>query len=52
TGNWIKVVQRVPVKIRFDQPPPVEHPLRVGLSLEVIIQTRDRSGPMLVADSK
>ncbi len=52
TGNWIKVVQRVPVKIRLNEPPPADHPLRVGLSLEVTVHTRDRSGPMLVAESK
>jgi membrane fusion protein, multidrug efflux system len=52
TGNWIKVVQRVPVKIRLNEPPPVDHPLRVGLSLEVTVHTVDRSGPTLVADSK
>lgn len=51
TGNWIKVVQRVPVKIRLQEPPPADHPLRIGLSLEVIIHTRDHSGPMLVAES-
>jgi membrane fusion protein, multidrug efflux system len=51
TGNWIKIVQRVPVKIRLKEPPPTDHPLRVGLSLEVTIYTRDRSGPMLVAES-
>jgi membrane fusion protein, multidrug efflux system len=52
TGNWIKVVQRVPVKIRLNEPPPADHPLRVGLSLEVTVHTRDRSGSMLVAESK
>lgn len=47
TGNWIKVVQRIPVKIRLDAPPPPEYPLRVGLSLEVVLSTADRSGPRL-----
>jgi len=47
TGNWIKVVQRVPVKIMLDKPPPADHPLRVGLSLEVTIKTSDRSGKLL-----
>ncbi len=47
TGNWIKVVQRVPVRIRLNSPPPKDHPLRVGLSLEVTIDTSDRSGPLL-----
>ncbi len=47
TGNWIKVVQRVPVKIKLDQPPPPDHPLRVGLSLEVTVDTSERTGPFL-----
>lgn len=50
TGNWIKVVQRVPVKIKLDAPPPPDYPLRVGLSLEVTISTTDSSGPRLVAE--
>jgi membrane fusion protein (multidrug efflux system) len=51
TGNWIKVVQRVPVRIDLDQPPPPDHPLRVGLSLEVTIDTHDRSGTTLLLHS-
>ncbi len=47
TGNWIKVVQRVPVKIKLDNPPPPEYPLRVGLSLEVKVDTSDKSGPRI-----
>lgn len=47
TGNWIKVIQRVPVKIRLDAPPPSEYPLRIGSSLEVTIFTKDKSGPRL-----
>ncbi len=47
TGNWIKVVQRVPVRIRLDRPPPREYPLRVGSSLKVTISTTDRSGGRL-----
>jgi membrane fusion protein (multidrug efflux system) len=47
TGNWIKVVQRVPVKIAFDEPPPPDRPLLVGLSLEVTIDTSKRSGRTL-----
>ncbi len=49
TGNWIKVVQRVPVRIRFEEPPPADFPLRVGLSLEVTVHTGDQSGPRLLA---
>ena len=37
TGNWIKVVQRLPVRIQLDPKELAEHPLRVGLSMEVDI---------------
>jgi membrane fusion protein (multidrug efflux system) len=40
-------VQRVPVKIVFDEPPPPEYPLRVGLSLKVTVNTSNRSGRAL-----
>ncbi|HYA42773.1 MAG TPA: HlyD family secretion protein [Syntrophobacteraceae bacterium] len=48
TGNWIKIVQRIPVRIELDQPPPQDHPLRVGASLEVTINVSDRSGTHLL----
>ena len=47
TGNWIKVVQRVPVRIALDPKQVAEHPLRVGLSMEVSVNTRERSGKTL-----
>jgi membrane fusion protein (multidrug efflux system) len=50
TGNWIKIVQRVPVKISLDEPPPPGYPLRVGLSLQVTVNTSDRSGRTLRAE--
>lgn len=37
TGNWIKVVQRLPVRIELDPADLKRHPLRVGLSMEVEI---------------
>jgi len=37
TGNWIKVVQRLPVRIRLDPEQLKKHPLRIGLSMEVAI---------------
>jgi len=37
TGNWIKVVQRLPVRIALDPKELAGHPLRVGLSMEVKI---------------
>jgi membrane fusion protein, multidrug efflux system len=46
-GNWIKVVQRVPVKIALDAKELEEHPLRIGLSTTTTIATDDRSGPVL-----
>ena len=47
TGNWVKVVQRVPVKIVIDGQQPEDKPLRLGLSVEVAIDLGDRSGPLL-----
>jgi len=47
TGNWIKVVQRVPVRIALDPQQLAEHPLRVGLSMEVKVDTADQSGKTL-----
>ena len=47
TGNWIKVVQRVPVRITLDPKELVEHPLRVGLSMDVTVDTQDQSGKSL-----
>jgi membrane fusion protein (multidrug efflux system) len=42
TGNWIKVVQRVPVRIALDPKELAAHPLRVGLSTDVTVDTHDR----------
>ena len=50
TGNWIKVVQRVPVRITLDPKELATHPLRVGLSMEVDVDVTDVSGKTL-ADS-
>jgi len=49
TGNWIKVVQRIPVRIQIDPPPPPEYPLRVGSSLRVTIDVSDTTGPRLAS---
>jgi membrane fusion protein (multidrug efflux system) len=49
TGNWIKVVQRVPVRIALDPAELKEHPLRVGLSTMVEIDTHNRDGSVLTA---
>ena len=47
TGNWIKVVQRVPVRIALDPKQLEAHPLRMGLSMHVKVDIGDRSGPAL-----
>ncbi|MDT8992319.1 HlyD family efflux transporter periplasmic adaptor subunit [Curvibacter sp. APW13] len=51
TGNWIKVVQRVPVRIALDAQELAKNPLRVGLSMEVEVDTRDQSGKTLAEGS-
>ncbi|MBV8975107.1 MAG: efflux RND transporter periplasmic adaptor subunit [Sinobacteraceae bacterium] len=47
TGNWIKVVQRVPVRVTLDAGELAAHPLRIGLSTVVTVDVRDTSGPQL-----
>jgi membrane fusion protein (multidrug efflux system) len=47
SGNWIKVVQRVAVRIALDGRQLEKYPLRVGLSTAVTVDTHDRSGRML-----
>jgi membrane fusion protein, multidrug efflux system len=47
TGNWIKVVQRVPVRVALDPKELAEPPLRVGLSTKVQVDVRDLSGHQL-----
>lgn len=47
TGNWIKILQRVPVRIALDPRDLARHPLRLGLSMRVSVDTSDRSGRML-----
>jgi membrane fusion protein (multidrug efflux system) len=44
TGNWIKVVQRVPVRIKLEQADLQANPLQVGLSMEATIDTRANQG--------
>jgi len=48
TGNWIKVVQRVPVRIALDAVELKRHPLRLGLSMKVAIDTSQKDGPSLM----
>jgi membrane fusion protein (multidrug efflux system) len=47
TGNWIKVVQRVPVRIALDAKQLVDNPLRVGLSMDATVDVSKQEGKML-----
>jgi membrane fusion protein (multidrug efflux system) len=47
TGNWIKIVQRVPVRIDLDAEQLKKHPLRIGLSMRVTTNTFDTKGNIL-----
>ncbi len=49
TGNWIKVVQRVPVRIELDPAEVKQHPLRVGLSMRVTVDVHDTRGSPVAA---
>jgi membrane fusion protein (multidrug efflux system) len=47
SGNWIKIVQRVPVRIALDASQLQAHPLRVGLSMSARVNVSDTSGPLI-----
>jgi membrane fusion protein (multidrug efflux system) len=47
TGNWIKIVQRVPVRVALDPQELAQHPLQIGLSMQVEVDTRERGGERL-----
>ncbi|WP_428423208.1 HlyD family efflux transporter periplasmic adaptor subunit [Methylibium sp.] len=47
TGNWIKVVQRVPVRVALDVAELKAHPLRVGLSMQAEVDVREQGGKTL-----
>ena len=49
SGNWIKIVQRVPVRIAIDARQLAEHPLRIGLSMKAEVSLRDQKGDVLPA---
>jgi membrane fusion protein (multidrug efflux system) len=51
SGNWIKVVQRVPVRIQIDDGDLIKSPLRVGLSATVTVDTTSRDGPVLALET-
>ncbi|EHL29451.1 hypothetical protein LDG_8412 [Legionella drancourtii LLAP12] len=44
TGNWIKIVQRLPVRIRLNEDELKKNPLQLGLSMRVTVNTHDRDG--------
>jgi membrane fusion protein (multidrug efflux system) len=50
SGNWIKVVQRVPVRIQIDDNDLLKAPLRIGLSATVRVDTTSREGPVLARE--
>ena len=52
TGNWIKIVQRVPVRISLDPKELAEHPLRVGLSMDARVDVSKTDGRMLADDAR
>ena len=52
TGNWIKVVQRVPVRIALDPAELAQHPLQLGLSMEVEVDTHERSGELRPGEAR
>lgn len=47
SGNWIKVVQRLPVRVALDPAQLEQHPLRLGLSTEVTVDTLNKDGKVL-----
>ncbi|HEY3520435.1 MAG TPA: EmrA/EmrK family multidrug efflux transporter periplasmic adaptor subunit [Rhodanobacteraceae bacterium] len=47
TGNWIKIVQRLPVRIELDPQELQKYPLRIGLSMDAKVNLHDRSGSVL-----
>ena len=52
TGNWIKVVQRVPVRIALEPAQLAQHPLRVGLSMEAEVDISNKEGKALADASR
>ena len=52
TGNWIKVVQRLPVRIEIDAKQLEQHPLRIGLSTLVEVDTSNRDGQVLASQTR
>lgn len=51
SGNWIKIVQRVPVRVAIDPKQLAEHPLRIGLSMKAEVNLHDQKGGVLPAEA-
>lgn len=49
SGNWIKIIQRVPVRIEIEPKQLIDHPLRLGLSMHVDVGIRAQTGAVLAA---
>jgi membrane fusion protein, multidrug efflux system len=47
SGNWIKIVQRVPVRVSLDPKELAEHPLRLGLSMKVVVDMHHTDGSLV-----
>lgn len=52
TGNWIKIVQRLPVRIALTASELKLHPLRIGLSMNVEVDTHNQTGSVLEVDKQ
>jgi membrane fusion protein (multidrug efflux system) len=52
TGNWIKIVQRIPVRISLDPKEVAKHPLRIGMSMALDVNLHDQSGPALAQKAR
>lgn len=51
TGNWIKIVQRLPIRIELDAEQLTDHPLRIGLSMHARVNTKNVSGQVLADET-
>jgi membrane fusion protein, multidrug efflux system len=51
SGNWIKIVQRLPVRVSLDLEELKRHPLRIGLSMEAVVDVGNQEGLLIPADS-
>jgi membrane fusion protein, multidrug efflux system len=52
TGNWIKIVQRLPVRIHLNEDELNKNPLQLGLSMRVTVNTHDRDGSRMPMTTK